>query len=456
MAVLSRATALFVSNSPASPVVVIDANNDRRKIYGMNRSSVFVFALALALAQFSFPAPAKAKGEFNVRAYGATGNGTTKDTAAFQKALDACAAAGGGAVVVPRGYYLIGSVVLGNHTTLRLAAGAYLMGSPAIADYPMTRVRFEGEFVPGHRALICAKNEDDVGIVGRGFILGPPLPLSLLRNPRGPVLIEFTDCTNVTCAGFTTQYQRLWSIHPLFCQNVLFKNLTIRSVAVNGDGIDVDSCRHVLIEHCNVNTGDDAISLKSGRGLAAARLNRPTEDVTIKDCTLASSTFAALGIGTELSGGIRNVLVENCLLSGRQNGIFFKSRDGRGGYIENFTGENLTIRNSPTFLGIDLLNKGIQASDPVAGDPAKWTQLNHIRFEHIRVENVSDLVQAHDVPSQRPINGFSLTDVRGTCKHALNLANMTNVVLAGIHVTDYHGPFLTKANIEGKGLTDPN
>ncbi|HEV2437771.1 MAG TPA: glycoside hydrolase family 28 protein [Verrucomicrobiae bacterium] len=422
----------------------------------MNPSRFFVFALALSLAQFSLAPVVKAKGEFNVRAYGATGDGTTKDTAAFQKALDACASAGGGTVVVPAGDYLMGSIVIGINTTVQLESRAYLVGSPDIADYPMTQVRFEGEFVPGHRALISAENKDNVAVIGRGFIIGPPLTLSLLRNPRGPVLIEFTGCTNVTLDGFTTQYQRLWSIHPLFCRKVVAKNLTIRSVAVNGDGIDVDSCRDVLIEHCDINTGDDAIALKSGRGLAAVRLNRPTEDVTIKDCTLVSSTFAGLAVGTELSGGIRNVEVKDCLLSGRQNGIFLKSRDGRGGYIENFTGKNLTVRNSPTFLDISLLKLGIQASDPVTADPEKWTRLSHIRFDHIRVDNVAHLVLANDIPSQRPVSDFSLTDVQGTCAQALNLANMTNVVLADIHVTDYHGPFLTKVNVQGRGLTHSN
>ncbi len=422
----------------------------------MKRLSCFIFTLVLSLAQFSFATAVVAKGDFNVRTYGATGNGTTKDTAAFQKALDTCAAAGGGTVVVPAGDYLVGSILIGNNTTLELESRAYLVGSPDIADYPMTRVRFEGEFVPGHRALIVAENKDNVGIVGHGFILGPPLKLSLMRNPRGPVLIELTGCTNVMLAGFTTQYQRLWSIHPLFCRHVVARDLTIRSVALNGDGIDVDSCQDVLIEHCSINTGDDAIALKSGRGLAALRLNRPTEDVTIKDCTLASSTYAAVGVGTELSGGIRNVLLEDCMLSGRQNGIYLKSRDGRGGYIKNFTGKNLIIRNSPTFLGIDLVDKGIQASDPVTGNLEKWTQLSQVHFDHIRVDNVGHLVQANAIPPERPVNGFSLTDVRGTCDHALDLANMTNVVLSDIHVSNYHGRFLTKVNVQETGAGKPN
>ena len=393
---------------------------------------------------------------FNVKTYGAVGDGTAMDTAAFQKALDACAAAGGGTVTVPPGHYLIGSIVMGNRTTLQLEKQAALIGSPNIADYPLGRVRYEGEFVQGHRALISAENDQRIAITGAGTISGPPLSVSLLRNPRGPVLIEMVGCTNVILDGFSTQYQRLWSLHPLFCKDIVIKNLTIRSVGLNGDGIDVDSCQNVLIEGCDINSGDDAISLKSGRGESAMRIERPTENVTIKHCTLVSSTFAAVGIGTELSGGIRNTRLEDCSLSGHQNGIFLKSRDGRGGYIENFTGKNLTIHNSPTFLGIELTDKGIQASDPILGDPDEWTQLSGLRFDHIRVDNVAYVLLAQEIPPTRPIDGFSLTDVKGTCEHALVMANMKNVSLTGIQVTNYRGPFLTESHVQGTGLSDPN
>jgi polygalacturonase len=404
----------------------------------------------LCLAQGLFFGVAQAR-EFSVRSYGATGDGTSLDTVAFQKALDACAAHGGGSVVVPPGRYLIGSIVMGNDTTLRLKHGANLIASSDIADYPLVQVRFEGEFVQGHRALIYAKNDNQIAITGSGSITGPPLSLSSLRKPRGPVLIETCDCTNITLEGFTTQYERLWSIHPLFCQRLTIRNLTIRSVGLNGDGIDVDSCQDVLIDHCNINTGDDAISLKSGRGESAVRMDRPTENVTIKDCTLISSIFAAVGIGTELSGGISNTLIEHCILSGHQNGIFLKSRDGRGGYIKNFIGKNLTVTNSPTFLGIQLLDKGIQASDPVPGDPAEWTQLSNIHFKHIHVDNVNYLLRAQEVPFECPIDGFSLADVEGTCEHALTMANMKNVTLSGINVSHYHGPLITESHVEGTG-----
>lgn len=392
------------------------------------------------------------RASWNVRDFGGKGDGQSKDTRAVQKALDTCVSAGGGTVVVPSGAFLIGSIVLGSNTTLQLERGANLMGSPDIGDYPLVRVRWEGEFAQGHRALISAEDADHIAIIGRGSVLGPPLSVSQLRNPRGPALIEVAGSTNVVLEGFTTQYQQLWSIHLFNCQNLTARNLTIRSINFNGDGIDVDSCQDVVIEHCHIDTGDDAISLKSGRGMEAVRLGRPTRNVLIKDCTLVSSIFAGLSIGSEMSGGIRDVRLENCIISGRQNGILFKSREGRGGFIENVTGENLTIHDSPTFLAIDLLKRGIQASEPVPGAVDKWAHVHDISFNNIKVNNVAELVTAKNVPPERPVDGLSLVNISGTCGKGITLANVVNAKLAGISVTGFQGPLLTTSNVTGVGL----
>ncbi len=384
----------------------------------------------------------------NVRDLGAKGDGATKDTAAFQAALDSCTNHGGGIVTVPAGTYLIGSIVVSANTALRLESGAKLTGSPDIADYPLENVRWEGEFRQGHRALISSDNANNVTIAGPGTISGPPLSLGELRNPRGPVLIELANGTNVTLNGFFTQYQRLWSIHLLFCKNITARDLVIRTPALsNGDGIDVDSCNRVTIEHCDINTGDDAISLKSGRGLAAMLLDRPTQNVLIKNCKLVSSIDAGLGIGTEMSGGIRDVRLENCTLSGRQNGIFIKSRDGRGGFMEDITGDNLTVTNSGTFVGIDLVTKGIQATDPVPGDVEKWALVKNIRFNRVRVDNVQALMVGKNVPAERPIDGFALTDITGTCGKGITLSNVLKGRFHGINVTGFSGALFTTNNV---------
>ncbi len=410
------------------------------------------FVILVCILQMAAPLLAAGKASLDVRDFGATGNGVVKDTVAFQKALDACASAGGGTVTVPDGIYLIGSLVIGPNTTLDLAGRASLLGSSDLADYPLMNIRWEGEFREGHRALIVATNVANVAITGSGTIFGPPISLSHLRNPRGPVLVELTDCTNATLDGFTTQYQQLWSIHVLFCCGLNIRNLTIRTVNGNGDGIDLDSCAGVTIDHCDINTGDDAISLKSGRGLAAQKLGRPTEDVVIRDCRLQSSIFAAIGFGTEMSGGIRNIKIQNCVLSGRQNAIFIKSRDGRGGYMENISGENLTVLKSPTFIGIDLLKKGIQASDPVPGAVEKWARVRDLAFTNIHVQDVGELVAATNIPKEQPLDGFKLADISGTCARAISLANMTNVDFSRITVTGFSGPLISTENVKGTGL----
>jgi polygalacturonase len=387
----------------------------------------------------------------NVLDFGAKGDGVTKDTAAIQKALDACDANGGGTVSLPDGIFLTGSLILHANTTLQLAQRASLLGSPDIADYPLENVRWEGEFREGHRALLSASNAANVTING-GVIFGPPVTLGKLRMPRGPVLVELSGCTNALLENFTTQYQQLWSIHVLFCRNFTARSLTIRSVNANGDGIDVDSCDGVLVDRCDINTGDDAISLKSGRGLAAQNLSRPTQNVVIRNCRLQSSIYAALGFGTEMSGGIRDVKIQNCVLAGRQNCIFIKSRDGRGGYMENISGENLVVLKSPTFLGFDLLKKGIQATDPVPGDIDKWPRVHNISFKNVSVQDVAELVDGTNIPSVRPVDGFTLSDITGTCGRAITIANMTNVIFSNIHVSGFEGPLVMAQNVKGTGL----
>jgi polygalacturonase len=413
----------------------------------MKKHIALIVVLNVAVAAF-----AAGTDTLNIRDFGATGDGVTKDTAAIQKALDTSAAAGGGTVVVPNGIFLTGSIVIGANTTLQLDSHAEILGSSDIADYPLQQVRWEGEFRDGHRALISASNAANVTVSGGGTIFGPPITLSHLRNPRGPVLIELSNCTNAVLENFTAQYEQLWSIHPLLCKNFTARGLTIRTVNFNSDGIDIDSCDGVTIERCDINTGDDAISLKSGRGLAAQNLARPTQNVVIRDCRLESSIYAAIGIGTEMSGGVRDVKIENCIIAGRQNAIYIKSREGRGGFIENISGENLVVLKSPTFVGIDLKSKGIQATDPVTGDTAKWPLVKNINFKNVRVQDVRELVAAQNIPAERPMDGFSLDNISGTCERGIKLANMTGVKFSKLQVSGYNGPLISTSNVQGTGL----
>jgi polygalacturonase len=159
---------------------------------------------------------------FNVHDFGAVGDGTNKDTVAFQKALDACAVAGGGDVLVPAGKYLIGSVQIGNRTILRLAKDSIITGSPDATDYPMMDIRWEGRWQPGRRALIYSANVDHTGIIGPGHIEGNSA-VAAPQNPRGVVVLEPISCNDVRWEGFTVTQGGNWATHPTYCSEVVIK-----------------------------------------------------------------------------------------------------------------------------------------------------------------------------------------------------------------------------------------
>ena len=399
-----------------------------------------IFALATAgcsTAQHSTTAL------FNVRDFGAIGDGTNKDTIAFQKTLDACAVAGCGEVIVPAGNYLIGSVQIGNRTILRLETNSVIIGSGNTNDYPMMDIRWEGRWQPGRRALIYAANVEHIGIIGPGRIEGNSVTAAP-QNPRGTVVMEPISCNDVRWEGFTVTQGGNWATHPTYCSDVEIKNLKIIG---NRDGIDVDSCKNVRIEHCDINTGDDSISLKSGRGLDGARIGRPAENILIENCNLVGRRFACVGIGSETSGGIRDVRIENCKMTSRTFGIYIKTHIGRGGIIENIYGENLEVLGGG-FLKINLTSAGNlnTADDPVEG-LAGYPLGKNFRFSNVTVTNCPKLVDAKDISPERPLEGLSLANITGTCASGITLANIMDAKWRGINVTGFTGALITQTNV---------
>jgi polygalacturonase len=395
------------------------------------------------------PAQPKAvlgRNTFSVRDFGATGDGKSKDTAAIQQAIDRCHVMGGGEVLIPAGNYLTGAIQLRSRTTLRLDHDASLLGSPDFADYPVTQVRWEGKWIAGHIGLVYAIDAENIAITGNGKIAGNPAlgGRPNAQNPlRHPALIEPVACRNVLLDGFSTSYEHMWSIHPTYCEDVTVRNLTIRSTGGNGDGIDVDSCKRVLIDGCDISTGDDCISLKSGRGSEGHSLMRTTEDVRITNCTFADSLFACIGIGSETSGGIRNVRIENCHFThARSYAIYIKSRIGRGAFLENIVAENLDISGMEGgFLHINLLSSGLQDQTPVSGDEGIPAARN-FRFSNIRAKDVPTLVNATEISAAKPLEGFTLESVTGTCMKGVFLANAKQVKIRRIDVAGHAGQLL--------------
>jgi polygalacturonase len=395
--------------------------------------------------------------KLNIRDFGAVGDGIIKDTGAIQQTIDRCRVLGGGEVLVPAGTYHTGAIALKLNVLLRLDKDAVLLGSPDFADYPVTQVRWEGKWIQGHSALVYAIDADNIGISGPGKIAGNH---SLggrpnFQNPlRHPALIEPIGCTNILFEDFSTDYYLMWAIHPTYCENITIRNLTVRNAGGNGDGLDIDSCKHVRIDNCDISTGDDCIAIKSGRGMEGYTLLRTTEDVEITNCTFADSIFACIGIGSETSGGIRNVRIKNCrFTAARTFAVYIKSRPGRGAFIEDIVADNLDVAGMQGgFLRFNILNSGIQDQVPVPGDEGIPT-IKNFSFSNIKVKDVPVLVDGTGIHPHKPLEGFAFTNITGTCSKGISLANITKANLKNINVTGFTGPLLSINNVTGKGLT---
>ncbi|MGA8939127.1 MAG: glycoside hydrolase family 28 protein [Acidobacteriaceae bacterium] len=389
----------------------------------------------------------------DVKDFGATGDGKAKDTLPIQQALDRCSVLGGGIVSVSSGEYLIGAIVLRSNTVLHLDANASLLGSPDLADYPLTQVRWEGRWIKGYIGLVSAMDAENIGITGTGRIVGNAAikgRVDAQTGLRHPALLEFVSCKNIRVEDCATQQNDMWSIHPVYCEDVLFRNVTVHGGA---DGIDVDSCKHVVIDGCNFSTGDDCISLKSGRGEEGYTIHRPTQDVRIINCTFADTHWACIGIGSETSGGIRNIHIEHCkCLGARTFAIYIKSRPGRGAFIEDIFVDGFDVSGAQQgFLRINILNSGKEGESPVPGDDG-IPSVRGFHFRNIRVADVPVLVQATDILPTKPLEGFSLVNVSGTCGKGIFLANIRDAELRRIHITGYSGTLLNTHNVTGTGL----
>ena len=276
--------------------------------------------------------------------HGAVANSPELQTSAIQAAIDEVAGKGGGTVTIPAGTYLIGTLVLKSHVTLFLDNGSLLKGSPDIRDYP----EVNGGFVDAvgqsrKRCLIYSEKTVGVSIDGRGIIDGSGGDYGFEEDGR-PFMVRFIDCRDVQVTGVTMQNSPGWVSHYLGCENVRIHGLTIRSrVNGNNDGIDIDSCQRVRISDCDIDTGDDAVCIKSTR-------SQPCEDIVVTGCRI-SSDWGALKLGTESAGDFRNIIFSNIVIRDT-NGGGLKIISMDGSRLENVLVENILMDNvsGPIFL----------------------------------------------------------------------------------------------------------
>ena len=293
---------------------------------------------------------------FNIKSNGAIGDGVTMETEAIQKTIDACHAAGGGTVLVPPGDFQIGTIILKSNVTLSLDYGANLLGSQNLADYPTEDLDDPRE--GGPRCLIYAKDAANITIEGLGVIDGRGTPeffprfrsgLKRERLPR-PRLIRMVNCDRLTFSGVTYKRPAFWGLHLIDCKDVHFNAITVRfrNNNYNNDGLDLDGCENVLIENCDIDSGDDAICLKSSKN--------PCRNIVVRGCKVTSNT-APLKFGTSSRGGFIDVSVTNCYFYNSPMGAI-KLQLVDGGRLENVDISRIVMKDVGNPIFIRLGNRG--------------------------------------------------------------------------------------------------
>lgn len=263
---------------------------------------------------------------FNIKSFGALGNGVSLDQMAIQEAIDKCSADGGGTVSIPAGRYLCGTIHLKSNVCLYLEMGAVIVASDKSELFPEICKTPYGNLPGQIQALIWAEKVENVTITGYGIIDGggnQPLTGEQAANVMfRPALIFYRDCKNVKFTGITLKDPSFWTLHLMRCEDVLVQGINIwaNQGRINTDGIDPDGCKNVIISNCNIKTGDDCIVIKSTEGDAC-------KNITVTNCIL-SSTQAALKIGTEALGDIRNITFSNCVIYNTDVGLALYMKDG--------------------------------------------------------------------------------------------------------------------------------
>lgn len=323
---------------------------------------------------------------FSIKDFGAKGDGFTDCTMAFKKAIAACRDSGGGRVVVPEGEYLTGAIHMKSDVNLHISEHATLLFSRDLDHYlPVVYTRFEGVECMNYSPLIYAYNQKNIAITGTGTLDGQSdkeywwswakkdehgwekgmphqkedrdmlfqmgeegIPVHERIFGKGHYLrvnfIQFYRCENILIDGITLKRSPMWEIHPVLSQNITVRNVTIDTHGPNNDGCNPESCKNVLIENCDFDTGDDCIALKAGRNGDGRRVNTPTENVIVRDCRMKDG-HGGVVIGSEMTGGCRNVFVEDCIMDSPNldRALRIKTNSRRGVTVENIYMRNVKI-----------------------------------------------------------------------------------------------------------------
>lgn len=403
-------------------------------------------AIAASVRRPGFPART-----FPITDFGARGDGATLATETIARAIAACAAAGGGRVLVPPGRFLTGAVHLRSNVELHVANGATLLFSTDPSHYPLVRTRWEGLELINYSPLVYAYGQRNIAITGDGTLdgqgssahwwswkgpwqgtvdngwrqgmpdqrpararleqmaqAGVPVgkrvfgPGSYLR----PAFIEPYACENVLIEGVKLRGAPFWQVHPVLCHDVTVRDLDIQAHGPNNDGCDPESCSMVLIEGCTFDTGDDCIAVKSGRNAEGRRFHVPSEDIVIRNCRMKEG-HGGVTVGSEISGGARRIFAESCVMDSPNlyYALRFKNNAARGGVLEDFYFRDIQVGQ---------VGRAVIACDFNYEEGAKGPYtpiLRHIVIERLRASRAKRVLDSQGLPGA-PVRDIRISDCR--------------------------------------------
>jgi len=475
---------------------------------------------------FSMPkveAPVFKNNVVTVTDFGGLGDGYTLNTDAFKKAISALSKKGGGQLTVPAGVWFTGPIELVSNINLHLDKGALILFSPDFTLYPLVNTIFEGLATRRCQSPVSARNAVNVAITGEGSINGSgeawrPLKKAKVTDaywkkviksggvlkdpaywfptkgslkgesisdsnvPRGimtdsswlevrdflrPAMINFIECTNVMLQGVLFENSPSWNIHPLLCTNVIIDNVIVRnpSYSQNGDGIDVESCKNVLIVKSTFDVGDDAICIKSGKDEEGRLRARPAENIIVDNCKVFKG-HGGFVVGSEMSGGARNISVRNCQFLGTDVGLRFKSNRGRGGLVENIYISNIYMFDIATdsFL-FDLYYTGKSASESLdEGDTTpvevkappvtkETPSFRNIYVSNIVSRNARRAMFFNGLPEMN-ISNINVENAIITSQYGAVICESDGIKFKNVHIIQQTGPALTLQNVKNFDLKD--
>ncbi len=360
---------------------------------------------------------------FDITNYGAKGDGIFNNTEVFKNAILLCSQNGGGVVLVPKGKFFTGPIHLESNINLHIEEGGEIVFSANPSDYPLVLTSFEGTEVINYSPLLYAYQKTNVAITGKGTINGqgnninwwpwcgkdtygwkkgdPKQNVAKLMQMAEegvpvkerifgdgyflrPNFVEFFECNNALIKDIKIINAPFWVIHPMKSNNVIIDGVTVTSHGPNNDGCDPEYSKNVVIRNCNFNTGDDCIAIKSGRDADGRRVNRVSENIYVQNCKMYDG-HGGVTIGSEISAGVRNVFVENCVMDSPEldRAIRLKSNSRRGGFVENLFVRNVQIGEvGESVLGIDLFYS-VHGNQ----DGSYIPRIDNIVLENITVKN---------------------------------------------------------------------